>query len=87
MWRAMPAADIHEHDDSYSMSIELPDLTAANIQVTLSNGHLVISGEKKEEIKEEKKNIHLSERRYGSFERTFRLPSGVDRDKIAAVGR
>ena len=49
-----------------------------------SDGVLSIRGEKKEEKEEKKKDWYLSERRYGSFQRTFRVPDGVDPDKIAA---
>jgi HSP20 family protein len=55
-----------------------------NIEVQLSNGNLTIKGEKKEEKEEKKKDFHLQERRFGSFERTFGVPEGVDTDKIQA---
>jgi len=45
---------------------------------------LTIKGEKKEEKEEKKKDYYMSERRFGSFERSFRLPDGIDADKISA---
>jgi HSP20 family protein len=55
-----------------------------NIEVKVANGGLTIKGEKKVEKEERKKDYYLSERRFGSFERYFRLPEGVDADKIEA---
>ncbi len=51
----------------------------------LSNGFLTISGEKKEEKEEKKEGYYFSERRFGSFQRAFRIPEGVDADKIEAA--
>jgi len=55
-----------------------------NIEVKLVNGNLTIKGEKKEEHEEKKKDYYLSERKFGSFERSFTVPEGVDADKIEA---
>ena len=55
-----------------------------NIEIKLSNGNLLIRGEKKEETEEKKKDYYLSERRYGTFERRFNLPKGVDAEHIEA---
>jgi HSP20 family protein len=52
--------------------------------VTVSDGGIAIRGEKTEEKEEKKEDYRLSERRYGSFERRFRLPDGVDASKIEA---
>jgi HSP20 family protein len=56
-----------------------------DIAVKLSNGTLTIKGEKHEEKEEKKKDYYLSERRYGSFQRSFTVPDGVDEDKIEAA--
>jgi HSP20 family protein len=55
-----------------------------NIDIKLSNGNLIIKGEKKEDKEEKRKGYHVSERHYGAFERAFSLPKGVDADKIEA---
>ena len=55
-----------------------------NIELKVSDGMLSITGEKSEEKEEKKKDYYLSERSYGSFERSFRIPEGVDADKIEA---
>jgi HSP20 family protein len=55
-----------------------------NIEVKLANGNLTIKGEKQEEKEEKKKDYYLHERHFGSFERSFAVPEGVDSDKIEA---
>jgi HSP20 family protein len=81
---SMPAVDIVEHEKDYQISAEVPGMDAGDLEIKLSNGTLTIRGEKKEEKEEKKKNSYLSERHYGSFERSFRVPEGVDADKIEA---
>lgn len=83
-WSIAPAVDIAEKDNEYELTAELPGLSDKDIEVKLSNGSLTIKGEKKEEKEEHEKDYHLSERRYGSFTRSFRLPEGADADKIDA---
>ncbi|CAI8906969.1 Hsp20/alpha crystallin family protein [Pseudomonas serboccidentalis] len=80
----MPAVDISEKDKSYEITAELPGMDQKNIEIKLSNGSLIIKGEKKEDKEEKRKGYHLSERHYGSFERVFTLPKGVDAEKIDA---
>lgn len=82
--RAMPAVDITENDKSFEVTAELPGMDQKNIEIKLSNGSLIIKGEKKEEKEEKRKGYYLSERSYGSFERMFNLPKGVDAEKIEA---
>jgi len=81
---AMPSVDIVEKEKVYEVTAELPGMDEKNIDVKLANGMLSITGEKKEEHEEKKKDYHLSERRYGSFQRSFRVPDGVDAEKISA---
>ena len=56
----------------------------SNIDVKFAHGLLTIKGEKREEKEEKKKDYYLSERRYGSFQRSFPVPESVDADKIEA---
>ena len=79
-----PAVDIVDREKTYEITAELPGLEASNIDVKFADGTLTIKGEKSEEKEEKKKDYYLSERRYGSFQRSFHVPSGVDADKIAA---
>jgi HSP20 family protein len=79
-----PAVDIVDSDKAYELTAELPGLDEKDIEVKLADGGLCIKGEKKEQKEENKKDYYLSERRYGSFERYFALPDGVDTDRIEA---
>ena len=81
---AVPVVDVTEKDNAFEVTAELAGMDEKNIDVKLVNGTLTIKGEKKEEREEKKKDYHLSERTFGSFERTFVVPEGVDADKIEA---
>lgn len=83
-WGTAPAVDIVEKDNAYEISAELPGMDEKNIEVKCSGGLLTIKGEKEEAKEEKKKDYHLSERRYGSFQRSFSIPDGVNADKIEA---
>jgi len=67
-----------------SRRVALPGLEQKDVEVRLSNGTLIIKGEKREEKDERQKDYYMSERRYGTFMRSFRLPDTVDTDKIEA---
>ena len=81
---ATPAVDVTEDAKAYTITAELPGLDEKSIEITLAGDLLTLKGEKQYEKEEHDKNRHMSERAYGSFQRTFALPDGVDRDKIAA---
>jgi len=81
---AAPAVDIVEKEKAYEITAELPGLDEKNIEVKLVNGGLTIKGEKREDKEEKKKDYYVHERSFGSFERSFALPEGVDADKIEA---
>jgi HSP20 family protein len=83
-WPAIPAVDLVEKDGEFAITAELPGLDEKNVEVKLSNGTLTISGEKKDERENKEKDYYFSERRYGAVKRAFRLPEGVDTDKIEA---
>jgi HSP20 family protein len=83
-WPAQPPVDFVEKEKEYEISAELPGLDEKSVEVKLSNGMLSIGGEKKEEKEEKKEGCYFSERHFGSFKRAFRLPEGVDKDKIQA---
>ena len=82
---AIPAVDIVEKDKAYEVTAELPGMDEKSIEVKFSEGMLTIRGEKEETKEEKEKDYHLSERRYGSFQRTFGVPDGVDASKIEAT--
>ena len=80
----MPTVDISETDKAYEITAELPGMDEKNVEVKLANGLLTIKGEKQDEKEEKKKDYHMRERSYGSFERSFQVPDGVNADKIEA---
>lgn len=79
-----PRVDVSENDQGYDITMELPGMTDDDIELTVSEDSLTVKGEKQEEHEEKKKNYHVKERSYGSFQRSFRVPSGVDGEKIDA---
>lgn len=82
---AAPAIDILEKETAYEVIAELPGMDEKNIDVSVSNGSLIIKGEKQEEKEEKTKNYHMQERYFGRFERSFRVPETVDTDKIGST--
>ncbi len=84
-WGKVPAVDIAETEKGYEITAELPGIDEKNVEVKYADHTLTIKGEKKEEKKEKKENYYLSERSYGSFQRSFRVPEGVDADKVEAA--
>jgi HSP20 family protein len=84
-WAKIPAVDIADTEKGYEITAELPGMDEKNIEVKYADGTLTIKGEKKDEKEEKKKDYYLSERHYGSFQRSFSVPQGVDADKIEAA--
>jgi HSP20 family protein len=84
-WASSPAVDVAETEKTYEITAELPGMDEKNIEVKVSNGNLTITGEKQEEKEEKKKDYYLKERHFGSFERSFQIPEGVDPSKIEAT--
>ena len=81
----VPPVDIFQNGDhELVLKAELPEMSRENIDLTVENGTLTISGEKKlaTDVKEEQ--FHHIERRYGSFSRSFSLPQTVDAAKVSA---
>jgi len=83
-WGKVPAVDIAETAKGYEITAELPGIDEKNVEVKYADGILTIKGEKKDEKEEKKENYYLSERNYGSFQRSFRVPDGVEADKVEA---
>jgi HSP20 family protein len=80
-----PAVDVVDNEKSYEITAEVPGMAPENLEVKLVNGRLVVKGEKKETKEEKRGDTELSERRYGSFERSFNVPEGVDASKVEAT--
>ncbi|MGH7975883.1 MAG: Hsp20/alpha crystallin family protein [Limisphaerales bacterium] len=79
-----PALDVREDKDSFVIRAELPGLKREEIEVSLQDGALVISGERKFEKTEEGVEVHRQERYYGKFQRALTLPEPVAADKVKA---
>ena len=85
LFEVSPSVDVSETDKAYEIAVELPGMDEKDVELTLRDDTLTLSGEKKTEKEEKKKKDYvLSERNYGSFKRAFRLPEGVKADKIVA---
>ncbi|MBL7066360.1 MAG: Hsp20/alpha crystallin family protein [Candidatus Marinimicrobia bacterium] len=79
-----PAVDIEEKDKEFRITIELPGIKKEEVSIKIKDNLLTITGDKKKGKKTEDENYHRTERIYGSFQRTFRLPEYADQDNIAA---
>jgi len=79
-----PDFDIKETDHAYDVKAELSGMDEKDVDVSIEDNVLRISGEKKEEHTEKKGKAHISERKFGSFERAFTLQDHVDASKIKA---
>ena len=79
-----PLVDIVEDDQEYVIKAELPEMKRDDIKVTVENGHLSISGERKFEKEEKGKKYHRVECSYGKFIRSFELPDNADPERVNA---
>ena len=79
-----PSIDVLTEGDEVVVKAELPGLKKEDIDITLTEDTITISGEKKKEEKINKKDYHSIERSYGSFKRTFSLPSEVQAERASA---
>ena len=79
-----PLVDITEDDKEYLIKAELPEVKKEDVKVTVENGTLTITGERKFEKEEKDKKYHRIERAYGSFMRSFPLPEGAAGEKVSA---
>jgi HSP20 family protein len=81
---ASPSVDIYEEGDNIILKSEMPGMTKEDIEVNLTDDTITLSGEKKKEEKIEKKDYYRLERSFGSFKRSFALPSEVQSDRAKA---
>lgn len=79
-----PPFDIRETGDQLIFDAALPGLTKKDIEVTIHDGVLTVTGEPQEQERNEDDRFHTSELRRGKFSRSFRLPAEVDEDKVDA---
>ena len=79
-----PAVDVYEDEHNVTLKIEVPGIEEKDIDVRIENNTLTVHGERKIEKEEKEENYRRVERQYGSFTRTFTLPTTVDAEKVAA---
>src|SRR6478672_10359453 len=80
-----PSVDIFENQDQIVLEAELPGMKPEDVNISIENNVLTIHGERKFEKKDDQDNFHRVERSYGSFTRSFSLPSTVTGDAAEAV--
>lgn len=79
-----PTVDITENNEEFQIKAELPEVKKEDVKIRIEDGVLSISGERKQEKEEQNKKFHRVERSYGSFMRSFTLPTNIDETKIRA---
>ena len=79
-----PPVDVYEDEHNVTLKIEVPGIDEKDIDVRIENNTLTVHGERKFEKEEKEENYRRVERQYGSFTRTFNLPSTVDHDNVQA---
>ncbi len=79
-----PAVDVYEDEHKVTLKIEVPGIDEKDIDIRLENNTLTVHGERKIEKEEKEENYRRVERQYGSFTRTFTLPTTVDSEKVSA---
>ena len=82
-----PEVDISEDEHGYLLKADLPEIKKDDVRVTVEDGILCVSGERKSEKEDEKRKFHRVERSYGSFRRSFTLPADTDSKKVTAEFR
>ena len=80
----LPAVDVLENKEGVRITVELPGVKPEDVKLSVENSVLTIRGEKRATYEEKTDRMHRYERQYGSFERTFALPSTVDVDRVEA---
>jgi HSP20 family protein len=82
-----PEVDISEDDRGYLLKADLPEMKKDDVRVTVEDGILCVSGERKGEKEDPKRKFHRIERSFGNFRRSFTLPEDADSTKVTAEFR
>lgn len=80
----LPSVDVAETENEYTIKADVPGMKKEDIRISIENSTMTISGERKEEAEEKKKNYVRREKSYGSFMRSFELPHAIDSKNIKA---
>jgi len=79
-----PEVDISEDEHGYLLKADLPEMKKEDVRVTVEDGILCVSGERKSEKEDQKRKFHRVERSYGNFRRSFTLPEDTNSSKVTA---
>ena len=79
-----PEVDISQDDHEYLLKADLPEMKKDDVKVTVEDGILCVSGERKSEKEDHKRKFHRIERSFGSFRRSFSLPEDADSTQVSA---
>src|SRR6187551_1559439 len=82
-----PEVDISQDDHEYLLKADLPEMKKDDVRVTVEDGILSVSGERKSEKEDQKRKFHRIERAFGNFKRSFSLPEDADSTKVTAEFR
>jgi len=82
-----PSIDVSESDEEIVVRAEVPGVSPEDIDISVDDNNLIVSGEKKQESEEKDRNYYRVERSYGSFRRSLALPPGADVDNIKASSK
>ena len=82
-----PEVDISQDEHEYLLKADLPEMKKEDVRVTVEDGVLSISGERKSEKEDQKRKFHRVERSVGNFRRSFTLPEDADSTKVTAEFR
>lgn len=82
--RFLPLVNVSEDENHLYFRFDMPGIEKKELKVTVQNNTLTVKGERRSETKTEKENYHLQELEYGTFERSFLLPSTIDESKVEA---
>jgi HSP20 family protein len=80
-----PASEASSAEDAYDIALELPGVETDNIDIAVEGSSLTVKGEKQSEKTSEGRTYYFSEREYGAFQRTFRLPPDADTEAVTAT--
>ena len=81
----MPRMDLAESADDVAVTVELPGVDPKEVNIQVTGNVLTVSGERKQEKEEKKRDYHYMERSFGSFHRSIQLPSTVDAERVDAA--
>jgi HSP20 family protein len=80
----MPSVDLHEGKDAYTLKADLPGVSKDNLELNVVDDVVTLKGHRSQEQERDEEGYHRVERSYGSFQRAFRIPGGIDATRVEA---